>query len=405
MQAPTGASDVAVPGPGERKRTVDELRALAAELSGRDGAVAELLTRLSDAVERNLPEDVRAYAGAIPPRTVADDLTHRHRAVWGVAEVIRSALVLLPIAITWYGLAAASATYAELITSRPELIGQPFLLLWQRGFEGMGSTISFSLLAVIDGTLITLIIGLSLALHYKADVRDPRTLARTLLRESQVRWLLARCLALSPSAQPLDADLDARGISAPGISDAIVALRAYAAQIPELIAAVEGTAQRSLAIQESLREQTAGVAGREAEVISSLERIAREIGISTRGAGSLAAETATAAVQDQARILEEMRSLVAGLEEAKGAQRVAMGSVGLQTEAMNYMAKALVLASERVQVAAEALGDAAVPPVMFRPILRRRRQIAGLAAIAFVALALAAAAFALATSAPPVALP
>lgn len=381
----TEAPEVAAPR-GERQRTVEEVRLLAEEIAGRDGAVAELLTRLADAVERNQPEDVRAYAGAIPPRAVADDLARRHRSIWSFAELVRSALVLLPIAITWYGLAAASATYAELVTARPELVTQPFLLLWQRGFDGMGGTISFSMLAAIDGTLITVIIALSLAIHYKADVHDPRALAQILLRESQVRGLLARCLALSPSAQPLDPDLEGRGFETPGSSDAVVALRAYAGQLPQLVRALEGLAEGGVAIQESLRAQTASAEAREVAFTAALERFVREAS-HVPGAPSLAADATTAAAEEQARILEEMRRIVAGLEDAKNAQRVVLGSVGLQTDAMNYMAKALVLASERVQVASQALGDAAVPPVLFRPIFRRRRQLTAIAAIAFVLLA------------------
>lgn len=400
MEERSATAETAVPR-GERQRAVEEVRLLAAEIVGRDGAVAELLTRLADAVERNQPEDVRAYAGAIPPRTVADDLAQRHRSIWSFAELARSALVLLPIAITWYGLAAASATYAELVTKRPELVTQPFLLLWQRGFDGMGGTISFSLLAAIDGTLISIIIALSLAIHYKADVHDPRALAQTLLRESQVRGLLARCLALSPSAQSLDPDLEALGIAAPGIADAVIALRAYAGQLPELLVALEGLAQRSVSIQESLRDQVATAGAREAAFTTALERIVRDASSQTRGASSLAADTATAAAAEQAQILGEMRSIVAGLEEAKNAQRTVLGSVGLQTDAMNYMAKALVLASERVQVASQALGDAAVPPVLFRPLFRRRRQLAAPAAIGFVVLAVVLSIVALAGGAPP----
>lgn len=395
----TEAPEVAAPR-GERQRTVEEVRLLAGEIAGRDGAVAELLTRLADAVERNQPEDVRAYAGAIPPRAVADDLAQRHRSIWSFAELVRSALVLLPIAITWYGLAAASATYAELVTARPELVTQPFLLLWQRGFDGMGGTISFSQLAAIDGTLITVIIALSLAIHYKADVHDPRALAQILLRESQVRGLLARCLALSPSAQPLDPDLEGRGFDTPGTSDAVVALRAYAGQLPQLVGALEGLAERSVAIQESLRAQTASAEAREVAFTAALERIVREAGSRAPGAASLAADATAAAAEEQARILEEMRRIVAGLEDAKNAQRVVLGSVGLQTDAMNYMAKALVLASERVQVASQALGDAAVPPVLFRPIFRRRRQLTAIAAIAFVLLAVVLSVAALASVAP-----
>jgi hypothetical protein len=69
-----------------------------------------------------------------------------------VADRIRNVLVLLPIALTWFALFESTRAYRTYIDAHPEEISQPFLLLWQRGFDGSGGffATSFSTLAIID---------------------------------------------------------------------------------------------------------------------------------------------------------------------------------------------------------------------------------------------------------------
>ena len=101
--------------------------------------------------------------------------------------------------MTWFGLATATDAYAKLLAARPELGDRPFLLLWEQGFEGAGNTIVFSTLATIDASLIGLLIILSLIIHVRADIQQSGTRAATLLKESQIRAMLAHATSVAAS--------------------------------------------------------------------------------------------------------------------------------------------------------------------------------------------------------------
>lgn len=187
----------------ERDRTADQLAELSRVVGQRDNALAELIGRLAVAVREDRREDVQGYAGAIDPRGLAELLVFKRSAVWGFVEVARNVLVFAPIAVTWYGLSAATDAYAKLIADKPDLITRPFLLLWQQGFDGLINFLRFSTLAIIDASLIGLLIVLSLLIHFRTDVRDVAMRTKVLLKESELRGLLAHTLSLSTA----DADL------------------------------------------------------------------------------------------------------------------------------------------------------------------------------------------------------
>lgn len=201
---------------GERQRTVAEVRNLADEARPYDSAVALLLDRLAEAVEERRLEEARAYSGGLEPRAIAEILVDRPFWIWNVFEVARNVLIFAPIAVTWYGLATASTAYAELLTKDPTLVTQPFLLLWQESFRGVGAVLSFSTLAMIDASLVGLLIVLSLAIHVRAELRDAAARSRVLLRESEIRGLVAHAVKLAGTA-----DLDTA--EADGVLDQMVA--------------------------------------------------------------------------------------------------------------------------------------------------------------------------------------
>lgn len=68
-------------------------------------------------------------------------------------EVLRNSLVLLPLAITWFGIALAVDGYYKLITVRPDLASQSFIYLWQGGFQGR-TPLPLGTLALVDGILL-----------------------------------------------------------------------------------------------------------------------------------------------------------------------------------------------------------------------------------------------------------
>ena len=191
-----------------REPVADELAVLADLVRQQDAAFGELLARLATAVRDGRHDEVKAYAAALDPHALAELITVRRSPLWAVLEVLRNALVFAPIAVTWIGLSTASAAYEKLLQARPELISRPFLLLWQESFQGTSAVLSFSTLAIIDASLIALLIVLSLTIHVRADVRDVSTRTRVLLRESEIRLLLGHALSLLAAPSLSDASAD-----------------------------------------------------------------------------------------------------------------------------------------------------------------------------------------------------
>ena len=183
----------------ERQRAADEVSSLAAELAPKDPAIGVVLERLADAVKLGRQDDARAYAAAIDPRAAAEAATFKLSLFWNLLEVARNVLVFAPIAVTWYGLSTATDAYAKLLAIHPEFSDRPFLLLWETGFQGVGNSIIFSILAGIDASLIGVLIILSLAVHVRSDVRDAGTRAEALLKESQIRATLAHATSVAAS--------------------------------------------------------------------------------------------------------------------------------------------------------------------------------------------------------------
>src|SRR2546423_7080061 len=186
----------------ERAQTASEVEVLAAEARKYDKAVATLLGRLGDAVRRGDRDEIRGYAAAVDPQAVSELLVGRRSWIWGVFEVLRNVLVFAPIAVTWYGLSTAAPAYATLLTAHPEMASKPFLLPWEQGFNGAPGVPTFGTVAATDAPLIVILIVLSLAVHFRADIRDVATRTRALLRESEIRGLLGHATSLATSELP-----------------------------------------------------------------------------------------------------------------------------------------------------------------------------------------------------------
>ena len=173
----------------DRTTTAAALRRLGDDALAREPSVGTLLGRLADAVESGRSTEASGYIGAIDPRGLAELLSEGHSTFWGILEVLRNVLVFAPIAVTWFGLSLAAGAYADLLAARPDLVTQPFLLLWQQGFAGR-IVFNFGTLAIIDASLIGILIVISLALHTRSELRDVAFRTNVLLRESEIRALL-----------------------------------------------------------------------------------------------------------------------------------------------------------------------------------------------------------------------
>jgi len=90
----------------------------------------------------------------LDPEKLTDNL---HNPYWvRVLEAVRNVLVLLPLAVTWFGIGAAVTSYHGLIGEKPELAAQSFIYLWQTGFEGR-TPFTLSVVAIVDVVLLLLV--------------------------------------------------------------------------------------------------------------------------------------------------------------------------------------------------------------------------------------------------------
>jgi hypothetical protein len=175
--------------------TAAALRRLSDEALAKEPSLGTLLGRLAEAVEDGRRTEASGYIGAVDARGLAELLAGAHSRLWAMLEVVRNVLVFAPIAVTWMGLSLAAGAYADLLAARPDLVSQPFLLLWQTGFGGR-LLLNFSTLALIDASLIGVLIALSLALHTRSELRDAAFRTSVLLKESEIRALLGQASSL-----------------------------------------------------------------------------------------------------------------------------------------------------------------------------------------------------------------
>jgi hypothetical protein len=179
----------------DRGTTATKLRALSEEALVREPSLGTLLGRLADAVAEGRMTEATGYIAAIDARGLAELLAGAHSRLWAVLEVLRNVLVFAPIAVTWMGLSLAAGAYADMLAARPELVSQPFLLLWEQGFGGR-LAFNFGTLALIDASLIGILIALSFALHVRSELRDVSFQTGVLLKESEIRALLGQASSL-----------------------------------------------------------------------------------------------------------------------------------------------------------------------------------------------------------------
>ncbi len=152
--------------------TQRKLENLAQQVEDRDPDIAANLRELGEAVVGGPAADTWAFSNihamfdpdrisnALGPEGSTDIVTRG-------LEVLRNSLVLLPLAITWFGIALAVDAYYKLIGTRPDLAGQSFIYLWQGGFDGR-IVLPLGTLAVIDAFLLAGVFALTLAAYMRS---------------------------------------------------------------------------------------------------------------------------------------------------------------------------------------------------------------------------------------------
>jgi hypothetical protein len=139
------------------------LRALADEVAVFDAGTADRTRRLADALSD--PMAAALWLGldamqVVAPQRLADGVP-THWLVRGI-DWARNAAMLLPIVITWLGIALAVSAYNAAVSADTGLGGESFLYLWATGFGNhphAGWTLpelAFADVAVVAGILVLL---------------------------------------------------------------------------------------------------------------------------------------------------------------------------------------------------------------------------------------------------------
>lgn len=182
-------------------KLIKALEELATKVSSFDQRVASRLRYISNQISNDAGEELHGFAPhlVLDPDTLQLQAETYYSTRWrwinlalGVIDWLRNVLVFVPILVTWRHLSMASQHYATLLEQRPELRETPFLLLWQRKFEGLSSD-SFSDVA---GDVVLLMVGivvLTFLVHLSRDVvnrfaEKPASAVRG--EAEEVLWLL-----------------------------------------------------------------------------------------------------------------------------------------------------------------------------------------------------------------------
>jgi hypothetical protein len=152
--------------------TRKKLEDFAYQVEDRDPDTAINLRDLGEAVTGGPTADAWAYSdlrAMLDPDRISNALGGDGSTDWITRglEVLRNSLVLLPLAITWFGIALAVDGYFRLINAHPELAGQSFIYLWQGGFQGR-TPLSLGTLAVLDAFLLTGVFALTLLAYMRS---------------------------------------------------------------------------------------------------------------------------------------------------------------------------------------------------------------------------------------------
>jgi len=269
------------------------------ELSGMAASIAEVDPRSAERLQ-DLADSISSESGRLRWADVdlwrafnTDHLSHAYavRREGGfapksidIADKIRNVLVFLPIFLTWFALFESVKAYRKYIDNNPDQIGQPFLLLWQRGFDGDGGffATSFSTVAIIDAMVIALVIGLTFYVHGRRERSED---------------------AINETAQTFQRELDNV------LAEATVALAPDRAGRPAMLArSVERLAERFEANSQELLTRLQVEHDRLEAISNRREREFADFGVFASGMRAGAEETH--------KLLLDLRQVSTGLSQA-----------------------------------------------------------------------------------------
>lgn len=164
---PLGESKPRNPEPPVSRPTLPEatktsVRHIGASLESLGAGGREAAKRLHDVLTRIDQYSAAEVYATLDPIGVELSIEREGAHLLHLLSLLRNALILLPLALTWGGLSWATAAYQSDLAAHPEDVNHPFLELWQNGFRssgGLNSILSFSHLALVDVLLFGLLIG------------------------------------------------------------------------------------------------------------------------------------------------------------------------------------------------------------------------------------------------------
>lgn len=180
---------------------------LATRLDATSPKAAVLLRDLGTAVAGSTSESDWAHADlyrVLNPERISMAYENKQTAGGWVRwfEFLRNVLVLLPLAVTWWGIALAARAYGELVADEPEQASQSFIYLWQEGF-GERTWLTLERLAAIDGSILFVVFLLTLILYWYSTTRQNRSRTEAMQVQYDLEEILADAdLVLSVSRQP-----------------------------------------------------------------------------------------------------------------------------------------------------------------------------------------------------------
>ena len=156
----------------DAETTVADLNDLAGRVQPSDPRAASRLRDLAEAVSGGADADSWAVSNLFqiinPDKIVADHVNHLASEEWARwMELGRNVLVLLPLAITWIGIAWAVDAYRMQLQEDPTQSTQSFIYLWQTGFGGR-TVLPLGLLAGIDGIILIAVFLLTLVVYARS---------------------------------------------------------------------------------------------------------------------------------------------------------------------------------------------------------------------------------------------
>ncbi|QBD80791.1 hypothetical protein EPA93_34420 [Ktedonosporobacter rubrisoli] len=329
------------------KQTLEDLARRLKE-SG-DESAAERLSMLGVAVEKRGTAAQR-WAGAdiykiINPDAIAEKLRDQ-QAPGSLVELLegaRNVFIFIPIMITWFSISKATEAYNQLVQDilqhHPNQTIQPFLYLWQQGFEGrLPSSLTLSSIAWMDALILALILALTFVIHMLISTNRLRKEREAQLLYSELVHTIARAsLYLQDRVQTATTTGSLQQVAL-DIEDMANKITSTMQQLGnDMLARFDATTQ-------TIADKLNNVADAMATQLQTSEQYLQQIGATAGAANSLAQDIGASAQRLETANQEMCNSLQALLQPARelaDQQQQLLGAVNQSIQQLQGNAQAL----------------------------------------------------------------